>query len=352
MSTQNALLVTELGKPLTATSTWPLHQPKPNQLLLRVTLTGLNPHDHYGRDYGLFIKDTLPTPLGADIVGIVHAVGSEVTKFKVGDHAFTYGNMFEPGHAQNGLQQYAISDEAYTAKVPEGYSDHEVATIPVNFSAAYITLYDEESGLGLPIPGSSKAESVDLASETILIIGGGSNCGKFLVQLAGISGFGKIVVLGGNEEELKKYGATTVLDRHGGYEAVRARIQAAVGDNLLYAVDAVNTPDGQYVGINALSSSGHGKLSRLRPSAPHDTTNVTREPGTYQVINTTGIPQLRSVGKKQWEHITEYLEARKIFPLKYAIADGVGLNADAVNEVLDRYRDGKPVVQTHFRISN
>jgi NADPH2:quinone reductase len=29
----------------------------------------------------------------------------------------------------------------------------------------------------------------------------------------------------------------------------------------------------------------------------------------------------------------------------------VGLDAESVNEVLDRYRDGKKVAQTHFRVS-
>lgn len=353
MSTQKALLLTEFGKPVVLSDSWPIAQPKPTQLLLRVTLTALNPHDQKVRDYGLWFKakNDIPTPLGTDVVGIVQAIGSDVTKFKVGDHVFTYANMFEPGHVENGLQEFSIADEAYTAKIPDGFSDHDVATLPVNLTAAYTTLYDPEHGLAFPAPGSAEAKSFDFASKTILIVGGGSNCGRYQVQLAKLSGFGKIVVLGGKEDELKKFGATDVLDRHGGYDAVRSRISAAVGDDLIYAVDAVNMPDQLYVTINALSTSRHGKVARLLPSWPHETTKVEKEAGSYTVIDTTGIPQLRISGKGLWANIFGFLEQKSIIPLKYEVADGVGLNADKVNEVFDRYRDGKPVVQTHFRIS-
>lgn len=49
-------------------------------------------------------------------------------------------------------------------------------------------------------------------------------------------------------------------------------------------------------------------------------------------------------------NLEEYVKNGKIVSLKYEVVDGVGLDAAKVNEVLDRYRDGKPVVQAHFRV--
>ncbi|PVI01746.1 GroES-like protein [Periconia macrospinosa] len=356
-TTQKALLVTSINSPLTLSTTHPIPTPKPTQLLLRVTLTGLNHHDQKIRDRGLWFANSLPTPLGTDIVGYVERVGSAVTQFAPGDHVFTYGNLFEEGHVSNGLQEFAIADAAYTARVPEGYTEEEVASVPVNFAAAYTALFDPEGGLGVPTPGSS--DDVDefgrralLKEETILIVGGGSNCGRYLVQLASISGFGKIVVLGGNEDELKGFGATHVLDRHGDYDTVvRPRIAAAVGGDLLYAVDAVNMPDTLYVTINALSEERKGMVARLLPSGPHATEKVVKEEGSYTVVDTTGVPQFRKVGVKMWVHISEFLEERRVKTLGFELVDGVGLDAERVNEVLDGLRDGKRSGQALVRVA-
>lgn len=351
MSQQTALLVTEAGKPLTKSTTWSIPTPDSTQLLIRVTVAALNPHDQKVRDWGHWFKDDLPTPIANDIVGVVDKIGSDITKFEVGDRVFTYGNWLEKGHFQNGLAQYAIADEAYTAKVPENLNDHDVATLPVNISASAIGLFEESYGLGIPALWTVEAKSFDYANTTLLIIGGGSNCGRLAVQLAKLAGIGKIVVLGGKEEELKKWGATQVLDRHGGDEAVHSRIKSAVGDDLIYVFDAVNPAETLYVGINALSSTRKGRVARLLPTWPHETAKVTKKDDEYEVKNIYGIPHGQSLGKGLWANIGEYVKDGKIVPLKYEVADGVGLDAGKVNEVLDRYRDGKPVVQTHFRVS-
>lgn len=353
MSQQTALLVTEFRKPLIKSTTWPIPTPGSTQLLIRVTVAALNPHDEkvrwgYFKDY---FKDDLPTPIANDIVGVVDKIGSDITKFKIGDRIFTYGNFLEKDHFQNGLVQYAIADEAYTAKVPENLNEHDVATLPVNISASAIGLFDEKYGLGLPAPWTVEAKSFDYTNTTLLIIGGGSNCGRFAVQLAKLAGIGKIVALGGKEDELKKWGATQVLDRHGGDEAVQSRIKSAVGDDLIYVFDAVNPGESLYVGINALSSTRKGTVARLIPSSPYESAKITKKDDEYEIKDTYGIPHGQSVGKELWRNLGGYLKDGKILPLKYEVADGVGLDAGKVNEVLDRYRDGKPVVQTHFRVS-
>jgi NADPH2:quinone reductase len=281
---------------------------------------------------------------------VVTEVGSEVTKFKVGDFAFTYAKLFEPGHLQKGLQEYSIADEEYTAHIPEGFTDHNVATLPVNISASVVALFDNKSGLGIPAPWTEEAKTFDYAGTSVLIIGGGSNCGRFGVQLAKIVGIGKIVALGGSEEELKNWGATHVLDRHGSPAAVQARIRDVVGDELIYCYDAVNPPETQYVGINALSTTKKGKVSRLLPHGPVETTNVTKKEGDYEVKDVHGEPHYEPICKGFWQNVEQYLIDGKIVPLKYETVEG--LDVEKVNEVLDRYRDGKRVVQPHVRISN
>jgi NADPH2:quinone reductase len=349
MSTQTALIVSEVGGRIHTTSDWPIPQPGHNQVQIRVTVAGLNPHDQKARDVGLFIKDNLPAVLANDVTGVVTVVGPGTTKFKVGDRIVSQSNLGV--YAQNGFQQYAIADKDFASKIPEGFSDHNAATIPTNAIALLIGLFDE-SGLGIPAPWTSEAKSFDYAGTTLLILGGGSNCGRFGVQFAKLAGIGKIVVVGGSEDELRKYGATQVLDRHGGDAAVLERIRKVVGDDLVYALDAINPPSEQHLAVSALSSSKKGRLARLRASvgAVDESKIVGEKKAGYDLRNVLGSSHLKAdTARPFWDRLAGYLRDGSLVPLKYEVVDG--LDEDKVNELLDRYRDGKRVVQTHFRVS-
>jgi NADPH2:quinone reductase len=155
----------------------------------------------------------LPAVLGNDVTGIVTLIGTDVTKFKIGDRVVSQSRL--DGHSQKALQEYAILDEDFASRIPEGRTDHDVATLPTTAAAALISLFDA-SGLDIPAPWSSEANAFDYARTTLLILGGGSNCGRFGVQLAKLAGIGRIVVVGGSEEELQRWGVTHVLSKHWG----------------------------------------------------------------------------------------------------------------------------------------
>jgi NADPH2:quinone reductase len=314
-----------------------------------VTVAGLNPHDAKSRDIGLFIKDDLPAIVGHDVAGVVTVLGSGVSKFKVGDAVFSQ-SAIAPGHYQKALQEYAILDDAFTAKVPQGFTDHDGATIPTNAIAPLVALFDK-MGLGIPAPWTQEAKGFDYAGITLLVIGGGSNCGKFGVQLAKLAGISNIVVVGGDEKLLKKWGATHVIDRHGGYDAVLKRIRDIVGDDLVYAYDAVNPPESQHLAINALSNTKKGKLARLIWSRGSlNEASIGEKSAGYELKNIMGASHItQELSAAFWDRIGGYLTEGSIVPLDYVVVKG--LDVEKVNEVLDRYRDNKPVTQTHFRVS-
>jgi len=347
-STQQALLVTELGKPLTLTTSRPIPQPGPSQIQIRVTVAGLNPHDQKARDYGLFIASNLPAVISNDVVGRVTALGSSVNNFAIGDRVVSQAS-FSPGSLQNGLQQYAVLDADFTAKIPDDVSDDEAATLPCNTLAPLLAIFDP-STLDFPAPWTPEASTFNYANTTLLVIGGGSSCGKFGVQLAALAGFGRIVVVGGDESELKSYGATHVLDRHGGDDLVLSRIRAVVGDDLVYAYDAINPPSGQHLALNALSNTKRGKLARLLPTGPVNESKIHAKQAGYEIKNVMGSSHLfPNLTKPYWERLPQYLKAGSIKPLRFVVEHG--LDADKVNEVLDRYRDGKKVIKTHIHLA-
>jgi NADPH2:quinone reductase len=216
--------------------------------------------------------------------------------------------------------------------------------------AGVIGFFDPES-LELPVPWTNSGGRTNFHEQSILIVGGGTNCGRFATQLASLVGFGKIVVVGGEEKELKSFGASHVINRHGEDSTVLQRIRDVVEDELLYAFDAYNAPDGQHLAINALSNSRKGKLARLVWSRGDVQEDKLHPKGAgYELKNVLGISHLKSdVARPFWKHASELLAQGKIKPLEYVTVQG--LDVEKVNEVLDKYRDGKTVVHTHFRIS-
>ncbi|KAB8235195.1 zinc-binding alcohol dehydrogenase family protein [Aspergillus alliaceus] len=355
---QKALIVSDIGKPVTLVSDWPIPEPSTNQVQVRVTVAGLNPHDAKSRDWGLFIlrdlspvtkldqdpgATDLPSVLSNDVVGRVTKLGPGVTDLAVGDR-IVYQPSFAPGSTQNGLQEYAIADLSALAKIPDSITDDEAATLPTNIFPPLVALFET---LQIPAPWSSAAKDFDYTNATILIVGGGSNCGQFGVQLAKLAGIGRIVVVGGDPTKLKSFGAMHVIDRHAGYETVLANVRDIIGDDLVYAYDAISPPEGQLLALNALSSCKRGALARLLPLGTVDESKVLGKRAGFDVRDVFGsshaYPELAAAF---WSRVPRYLEAGQIKPLAYVVKEG--LLAGNVNDVLDAYKHGKRVTKTHI----
>jgi NADPH2:quinone reductase len=200
------------------------------------------------------------------------------------------------------------------------------ATLPTNVSAAFVALFDV---LGLPAPWQENVAR----PEHLLIVGGGSNCGNFTVQLAKLAGIPNIVVVGGDEVLLRKLGATHIIDRHSPEDTIIDKIREATNNDLVYALDAVNFPEGLGLALRALSDRRPGKLARLLPVGSVDDTRG------HELLGVLGLFLYRNpLCVEMWERLTGYVEAGAIRPTSFSMVEG--LEADVVNAALDGYRDG------------
>lgn len=347
MATQTALLATEIGKPLIKASR-PISEPKANEVLIQVTVAGLHAHDSKARDYGLFIKDNLPAVLGADLAGIVTRVGPNVARFKEGDHIFGQASLPDPN--TQGLQEYAILDTRFAAKVPAGFTDAQAASVPTNYVTSAVALFDSTC-FGIPAPWDPAAKSFDYKSTSVLILGGGSNTGKYGIQLAALAGFGNIIVVAGlsSEADIRALGATHVIDRTKPPAKIAAEVREITGDDLIYAYDTINPPESQFIGVEALSNSKTGKLARLLPLGPVDETSLPKKPAGFETHDVFGGSNSRvNTAVPLWEQVTVLIEEGKIKPLAYQVIKG--LDVDAVNKTLDGYLNGtsRGQYQIHF----
>lgn len=139
----------------------------PHHLLVKLAAAGVNPVDTKLRAKPLYFPDKLPAILGCDGAGIVEAIGSAVTRFKVGDQVFfcNGGIGDEPGN----YAEYTTLHENYCAKKPVNTGLQDSAALPLVFITAWESL----------------VERANLQTgQTVLIHAAAGGVGHVAVQLA------------------------------------------------------------------------------------------------------------------------------------------------------------------------
>lgn len=211
--------------------------PGEGELLVKVHAAGINPldwHEMRGTPYVMRLGSGLRRPkelrLGVDYAGTVEAVGSKVTRFKVGDEVF--------GGRSGALAQYVVVRE-----------DRAVAMKPANVSfeqAGTVAIAATTALQGLRDAGRLQA------GQHVLINGASGGVGTFAVQIAKSMG---AVITGvssaRNHELVRSLGADHVIDyRTEDYAAGDVRYDVIldnVGNRSLSDNRRVLAPDGRYV---------------------------------------------------------------------------------------------------------
>ncbi len=142
--------------------------PTDNQVLVKIHAASVNPLDWHrmrGAPFLARLGEGLLKPknpkLGADIAGQVEAVGSNVTKFRLGDDVF--------GLTTGGFAEYVCAGETKLALKPANLSFEAAAAVPV---AAFTALQ------GLRDKGQIQS------GQKVLINGAAGGVGTFAVQIA------------------------------------------------------------------------------------------------------------------------------------------------------------------------
>ena len=140
---------------------------RPRDLLVEVRGISVNPVDVKVR--GNMSPESGTKIIGYDACGVVRQVGSDVSKFKVGDEVFYAGDITRPGTNS----EFHAVDEQIVGKKPKSLGFSEAAGFPLTSITAWELLFDS---LGIK-EGEDRGES-------LLIIGGAGGVGSILIQLA------------------------------------------------------------------------------------------------------------------------------------------------------------------------
>ena len=172
----------------------PLPQPKPGEVLIRVSGAGVNRPDclqRAGTDAPPPGASDLP---GLEVAGTVVGLGEGVTQWSEGDQVCA----LTPG---GGYAQYCVTPAVQCLPPPKGWSLIQAGSLPETFFTVWINVFER----GRLAPG-----------ETLLVQGGSSGIGVSAIQIAHAFGH-RVFVTAGTPEKCaacEKLGAERAVNYH------------------------------------------------------------------------------------------------------------------------------------------
>jgi NADPH:quinone reductase-like Zn-dependent oxidoreductase len=283
--------------------------PKESEVLIKVSAVSLNFRDKAIVD-GIYEPEMIPKPLVpvSDAVGVVVAVGRNVTHLKEGDRVnshlyskwvdgdakpnepdFCYGAPL-PG----GLAEYMTLNAESAVKAPEAMTDEEASTLPIAALTAWYSMMD----YGHLQPG-----------QTVLVQGTGG-VSVFAVQIA--SAFGaKVIATSSKDENLtrvKALGAWEGINYTRRPDWEKAALELTDGKGVDQLLDVVGG-DGLNQSVAATRVGGHiSQIGFLRgQTAQLDLMRV--------IFRQTAIRGIAVGPSRAFERMNDCLNKHKIHPM-------------------------------------
>ncbi|KAM5539288.1 hypothetical protein V8D89_007161 [Ganoderma adspersum] len=309
-------------------------KPGPQDVLVKIMATALNPVDWKLVDSFLSsVIQEYPFISGTDAAGIVEEVGAEVTTLQKGDKILFQGWFTNPYAT---FQQYCLVPELVTAKIPEGISFDQAASVPLALATIVLALWDHNPRTEKSVRFTPPWEENGLtqyAEKPALILGGSSSVGQYAIQMAKYQGFSPILTTASphNAEMLKALGAAAVLDRTLAPAKILAELPKLTGGKPIeFVYDAVSLADTQPLAYEALADGG-SLVIVLPDLIPAELKKAGDGKKIAHVFGNVQHPECRPCGEEMYKRLTEWLE--KGIPNKVEVLPG-GLAG--IPEGLDR----------------
>ena len=158
----------------------PRPEPGAGQVRIRNHAVGLNFFDILQVQGKYQVKPPFPFTPGAEVAGVVDAVGSGVTQFAVGDRvlAVTHGGA---------MAEYSLGQAERTFPIPAGMDFAEAAAMPIVYHTSYFAL---------------RERALLQEGEWLLVHAGASGVGVSAIQLGHAFG-ARVIATAGSEEKLE-----------------------------------------------------------------------------------------------------------------------------------------------------
>ncbi len=264
----------------------PRPKPGPGQLLIKVHAASVNPMDRNIADGGWReqMPGTFPMVLGADVAGVVEALGEGAKKFSPGDEVFGQLMVAPLGSAGTYAEEIAVTEDAPLAPVPVGL--------------------DPMVAAALPTAGGTALDIVDLlaplAGKTVLIVGAAGGVGSFVTQFAANAGAHVIANAHDSaDERMRSYGAAETVDHN--LDSVMGAVRTAHPDGIDVLIDVASDAEA-FAELASLVKRGGTAL----------TTTFVAEVDALAADGITGVNYVLSVSPELLERVARELVAGRI----------------------------------------
>lgn len=340
-TTQTAVIAGPAGE-FQLSSTVPIPDLEPNEILVKTTAVALNPVDT--KLVGDFI--TPGAIFGFDVAGVVVAAGSAVQKMAIGDRVCgSASGMNKQKPLAGAFAEYVKLPGDLALKVPDNITLEDAAAMGTAIASACMVLF-WSLGMSLSILDDSKSADGQSGKPkpTVLVYGGSTSTGTMVLQLLRLCGFHTITTCSPRNFDLvKSYGADEVFD----YRAANcaADIRKHTKNTLAYAIDCYAESSSMKFCYAAVGRAG-GAYTALNPYDDHLATRKVIKPDWILATRIAGDgsdwpapyacepePRLRELAGPMFAKIQALLDDGKIraHPVLVektglnGILDGVGL---------------------------
>lgn len=174
----------------------PVPEIGPRDVLIRVKASGVNFAETAMRQNRYAMTPPLPSILGAEVAGIVEAVGSEVAGLAIGDRVA--GSAFAAGQFFGGYAEYMVCGADFVTPVPEDLPfEHAVALMVQGLTAFHLL------------------ERAPAIGKQVLVSAAAGGVGSLLVQLARRGGARQVIAAASTEDKrdfARSLGADAAID--------------------------------------------------------------------------------------------------------------------------------------------
>ncbi|KJH55031.1 zinc-binding alcohol dehydrogenase family protein [Acinetobacter calcoaceticus] len=212
-----------------------------HDLLVRVQAVSVNPVDTKIRSNVSADNNQWKT-LGWDAVGVVEAIGDQVSQFKVGDVVWYAGAL----NRQGSNSELQLVDERIVGHKPKTLEPREAAALPLTAITAWEMLFDR-----LQVP------KVAPENTSILVIGGAGGVGSITIQL--LKQLTNLTIISTasrteTKEWVKQLGADYVLDHR---QPLTAQIKQLGLNAPLYVFSTTQTDQHLSDIVELIAPQGH-----------------------------------------------------------------------------------------------
>ncbi|SDA31189.1 zinc-binding alcohol dehydrogenase family protein [Pseudomonas sp. NFPP10] len=232
----------------------------PRDLLVEVRAISVNPVDTKVRQ-NVQPEGGAAKVLGWDVAGVVKAVGSDVSLFKVGDRVFYAGSIARAG----GNSELHTVDERIVGHMPKSLDFAAAAALPLTAITAWELLFER---LQISQEPADKGQS-------LLIVGAAGGVGSILTQLARqLTGL-KVIGSASREQTqawVRELGAHAVVDHS---QPLSAELQRIGIDQVTHVASLTQTDAHLDQLVEALAPQG--KLALIDDPKSLDVTKLKRK---------------------------------------------------------------------------